>query len=285
MYEKIDNERLAMSINDELDEYRPKWKDFEEIYPKEKIEADKAELANYRKKKNIDPKKDRDKLKDGLLIEKIFHRVDMDDYFDEGSLYGELMTEDTDFSLYAFPAHEYDDTFNNADIICVVCNKLTDHKPITFAVDCTSNSVKVEEKMNYERTANKITGFTDLEYFYDTDNFGDDKPHKLEKVPRFVAGFNADLAREIITSDYNDWTKDDLNPKYDQVGYYLLTELAAQARINDTGLDKYFDRLLEHFMETHDSFDVSLYPKDAVMEEVLITVGKKQQPEDNSDEK
>ncbi len=52
------------------------------------------------------------------------------------------------------------------------------------------------------------------------------------------------------------------------VRYYLLTELAAQSKQYETGLDRYFDFLLRHFKETHMT-DIKLYPRDDVLEEVL----------------
>ena len=277
MFKKINSERLAASINKELDSYRPMWKDFDGVYPRKKIEADKAELDEYRKRKGIYPSKERNRLKDGLLIEKVFFDIKRKDYFGENSLYDELLTNEDDFLLFAFPAHEYDDTFNNADMICLVRNSLTNHETTPFVVDCTSNSEKVEDKMGYRRTANKVTGFTDLEYFKNTVSSDDIEPRKVERVPRFVVGFDANLAREIVTAEYSDWTKDELDKKYNQVNYRLLKELSTQAKFYDTKLDKYFDRLLEHFIDIHNEFDISHYLNDPVMDKVLKTIEKKQE--------
>ncbi len=269
---RADNERLAKLINADMDGRRPKWDDFQEIYEEDEIKKDQQQLAEYYEKKGINPN-EKGELKDGILVEKMFLDTEMKDLFGEwdDDVQDELMNGDDgeDFVLYTIPAHEYDDVFNNADIICLVRNKLTNHQVVPFVVDCTSNSSKVREKSNYERTAENITGFTELKYFEDTASFSGVLPAgKLEKVPRFVVGFDAKLARELLTANYNDWTKDELDEKYDKVRYYLLKELAAQAKRGDTGLGDYFTFLLNNFENKHKN-EIKIYPQDDVVEEVL----------------
>ena len=62
-YERIDDELLAEKINRELDDNRPKWRDFAKVYSEEKIAADKAKLAEYRERNGIEPAKERSKLR------------------------------------------------------------------------------------------------------------------------------------------------------------------------------------------------------------------------------
>lgn len=51
--------RLARKINDELDRFRPKWEDFEDIRPEEEIAADIKELDEYYTKKGINKQENR----------------------------------------------------------------------------------------------------------------------------------------------------------------------------------------------------------------------------------
>ena len=251
--DELDRKRLALKINKELDEYRPKWGDFEKYRPAEEINADMKELSDYQTSKGYNKQENRDKLTDGILIEKLFLDVDTNDLLGEEALYDELITDNEDHLIGVIPAHEYDDTFNNADMVCLVRNSLTNHEEVIFTVDCTSNFSLAENKMNYRRTKDKIKGFTDLKYFRNTNGYGEDaNPKKLEKVPRFVVGVDADLAREAL-ANYNDWTKDEIDAKRNTIKYHLLKELSAQAEGRDERLSKYFDRLLESFNENHDA--------------------------------
>ena len=242
--------RLARKINDELDRFRPKWEDFEDIRSEEEIAADIKELDEYYTKKGISKQENRDKLTDGILVEKLFLDTDTKDIFGEEALYDELLTEGDDYLLSVIPAHEYDDTFNNADMICLVKNSLTDHQETIFVVDCTSNVSAIERKMGYRRTKENIRGFTDLKYFRNTNSKGEPESHTIEKVPRFIVGVDAELAREVLVN-YNDWTKDEIDARYDRIRYYLLSELSVQAKGRDERLSKYFDRLLENFKNNH----------------------------------
>lgn len=263
----VDDERLATEINGEMDKHRPKYADFADIYSDAEMTRDKERLEKYRQDRGIDPDKERKQLKDGLLVEKMFLGAEDNDIFLEFELYDELLTDDGDFLLWVFPAHEYDDVFNNADLICLVRNELTDHKAVPFVVDCTSNASKVYEKANYERTEEGITGFTEVKYFKDKASMTDALPAgRLAKVPRFIVGFDANLAREILTANNNEWTRKDLKEKFETIGYCLLKELSSQAKGGE--LEKYFDRLLSHFEETRKE-EVAIFPGDDVLSAVL----------------
>lgn len=272
---KLERERkteLATSINDELDRARPKGEQFVGVYGEDEIAKDNRKIKEYFDKRGVNREEERKQLKDGILIEKVFLDSELTDLFNEEESYDELMTDDDDFLLYTIPAHEYDDTFNNVDIICVVRNEFTNHETVVFAVDCTSNSSKVKEKAEYKRTDEKIAGFTELKYFDNTASFdGRDgsSAGRIPKVPRFVVGFDADLARDIVVNDdKNGWLKDELDQKKDMMRYYLLKELAHQSEQRDTGLERYFSFLLGRFMESHED-EIKNYPNDSVMKSVL----------------
>lgn len=265
MYERlekeIDNQRLAREINQELDLYRPKWDEFKKRYSSEEIKSDMQKLADYRAKKGYSKEASRDKLTDGLLIEKMFSDADENDLFCEDDLYDELLTESDDFLLYTIPTHEYDDTFNNADMVCLIKNSLTGHKIMPFVVDCTSNTSLVDDKMNYRRTKSNLKGFTELKYFRNTLAYGEEaKPWPIEKVPRFIVGFDAELARDILT-DNSEWAQDENKEKYERAQYYIIKELAIQTKNQNSELREYFAKLLENFEAKHDT---SLYSGDLV---------------------
>lgn len=264
---RVNNELLAERINREMDKDRPKYKDFEGIYSDIEMAGDQRECEEYYKKKGINPRIEKSKLRDGILVEKMFLDAELEGLFLEEEIYDELITDDRDFLLSVLPAHEYDDLFNNVDLICFMRNEFTGHKIVPFAVDCTSNAMKVREKMEYRRTDEKVTGFTEVKYFKDT-AFGTDviPAGKLAKVPRFVVGCDAELVRDVLTSERNDWTKDELNREYEQIRYCLLKELAVQADGGELGT--YFGRLLAHFEETRGDLKEECL-KDSVLNAVL----------------
>lgn len=264
---KADDERLAIAINEEMDRNRPKREDFVGIYSDEELDRDSKRVMGYLSRRGIDKAKDRKALRDGILVEKMFLDSELKDLLCEAEIYDELLTDDEDFLLFVMPSYGYDDVFNNVDLICVVRNELTNHKVVPFAIDCTSNSSMVEKKMGYRRTDEKIAGFTDVKYFKDTTSFTGVMPAgRLAKVPRFVVGFDAQLARDTLTSDRNEWTRDEMEKKSDMTKYYLLKELAIQSKGGE--LEGYFNALLFHFEKTRGDKILS-YPDDDVLEEIL----------------
>ena len=270
----IDDERLALQINGQMDRFRPKWQDFEGKYTMEEMQRDYQAILDYQEKKHIAPEEERRKLKDGLLVEKLFMDSEMADLFaeeiDDEFAYDTLMTDDEDHFLATIPAHPYDDYFNNVDIICSVKNGLTGHDEVVFAVDCTSNPEKVSEKMGYLRTEEQIPGFTEVKYFHDTAKVGKDPlpTGGLEKIPRFVVGFDAELAKDLVKgedSNGNPWQQAELEQKRDRARYYILTELYAQAKGKDKRLEEYFKGLLDNFVQKRGADTVDRYPGDAVL--------------------
>lgn len=283
--DRVDDERLALKINQKINKYRPKWSQFGDVFSLEEMRADQQEILDYQEKKHIVPEQEQRTLKDGLLVEKMFVDSDSNDLLAEevGDFIWKLPDdgENGDHLLATIPAHLYDDYFNNIDVICSVRNALTDHKEVTFAVDCTSNPEKVREKMGYLRTEEQIPGFTEIKYFHDTAMVGA-KPlptGHLKKVPRFIVGFDADLAREVAEYDpeeSNAWTREEQEQRFDQARYYILTELYAQAKDRDEHLEQYFGGLLDNFVKTRGEKTVRQYPDDAVMNDIVASA--KQQP-------
>ena len=274
--DRVDDERLALKINGEIDEYRPQYSDFAEIYTIEEMRADRQEVFDYQEKKHIVPEEERRKLKDGILVEKIIFDTDMNDLLGEevDEMYDTSQTGEGDHLLKVIPAHTYDDYFNNVDMICAVTNEFTDHETVPFAVDCTSNSAKVHEKMGYRRTKEHIPGFTDVKYFKDTTGVGAStlETGSLEKVPRFIVGIDAELAREIVEFDPREstpWQKEENDQRYDHVRYYMLQELRAQASGKDGRLERYFTGLLQNFIRSRGKTTVERYPRDPVCDSIL----------------
>lgn len=277
--DRIDDERLALKINGEMDRFRPKYEHFGGVYLLEEMRADQQEILDYQKKKNIIPAEERRKLKDGIMVEKIlFDTETMDllaEEIDDGFTYDTLLTGDEDQLLEVTPAHPYDDYFNNVDVICAATNAFTGHEKVPFAIDCTSNAAKVQEKMGYLRTREQVPGFTDVKYFHDTAKVGEPLPTGgLEKIPRFVVGFDAELAREMLEYDpeeSNTWLKAEHEQRCDHARYYMLMELRAQAEGKDERLEKYFGGLLKNFVQSRGRKNVERYPRDAVFDQIMAS--------------
>ena len=277
---RADNEALAKSINQELMGSRPKWGDFvgKKGYTRESMERDSHEIEEYFSRKGVDRAERKKALTDGILVEKFFKDLPDSDLLDEGKVQRELVDEDNEdgeevYLLEVDPAHVYDDTFNNVDMICAVCNKFTKNQPVVFAVDCTSDDSKVREKMGYRRTDEKIRGFTEIKYFR---GMGPVELGRQPKVPRFVAGFNAELIREAVQNQYDEgqspWVQEAYQTSKQQAAYYILQELVAQSKGSDTGLGEYFSFLLEHFKKSHP--ECESYPGDPVARRVLENVAE-----------
>jgi len=116
-------EELAREIASELDRWRPENRDFDDVYSIAKMTSDDYAVEKYLGRKKAKHGKDNEeeetRLRDGLELEGVFCRVDEIELFEETSddaRYDYLFTEDEDFALQAFPAHKYDDIFNNTDI-------------------------------------------------------------------------------------------------------------------------------------------------------------------------
>ena len=100
------------------------------------------------RKRNIEYS-ERDRRSDSSIMETMFiNIIDQDDWFREWNRYG----NDPDFSaISSIPTSEEDDSFNHIDVISVISNRDTNHKPIPFAIDLTynvdPNNAKSSEKL------------------------------------------------------------------------------------------------------------------------------------------
>ncbi len=298
--QKIDDERLARKINQRLSEQRPKTEEFYDVYDEATIAHHQQEIVNFESKKGIINKEE--KLTDGICLEYIFSNLDMNDFFMEEPRYDELMTDNEDYLLKVIPTHKYDDEFHNADMICVMRNELTEHKTVPFVVDCTSNSEKIDQKLNYRRTNERLKGFTKLFYFKnpaeEDEGDGSIPKGKVEIIPRFVIGVDSDKARRAteyrvpIANRERTWEEqakeeeaaksydevrlcvfEEFNQQCDAINEYLLNEglelldaeQAKQITEQMTALKRYFSETLKKFKQERPE----VKPSDYVRNEIL----------------
>lgn len=242
---KKEEQRLARNINIELDSHRPQSRDFSHLYSSREIAVDNEKIRRYLKK---DPHHGKiDLLRDGLELEGVFYQVDQIELFEETSddaRYDYLFTDERDFAFQAFPAHKYDDLFNNTDMYCTLCNTDTNHRPIVFSIDCTTNSYKVAEKINYyqHHRPKRYQGTTSAKYFIDSQQNHPDKQNfptgRIDIMPHFVVGCHSETSNELAKylygfkdPDHPDRYNQIKNPKnYQNFLSYVRTCVVAELR-------------------------------------------------------
>ena len=159
------------------------------------------------------------------------------DWFGEEERADELFPEGKGSQSMTFLSSEFDDYTNHIDMICVMNNADSDFESIPFAIDITYNQDQdnLDKKFSWEHPLVKQKGFATAKYFEDTYSF---KEPLLEKgripiMPRFIIGFNPDLAEEItkcrMSVDDGGWNslrREELSIK---AKWCVLSELKTQS--------------------------------------------------------
>lgn len=161
-----------------------------------------------------------------------FHEMDRDDELDPN---GEAAAIET------FLTSETDDRKNHIDIIATINNELTNYQPLPFAMDTTYNTspAGLDKKMRWRHNTTKTPGAATAKYFMPDPNY-DTSPYpakgRIAIMPRFVIGFNPELADEL---SHNPINKEELSAK---MKYCVLGELKNQT-----------EQMLKYYEDHHDT--------------------------------
>lgn len=194
------------------------------------------------------------------------------DWFGEELSHDILFPDDKGANTIVFMTSEFDDHINHADIVCVANNSFSNFEPLPFALDLTYNTDEdgLDKKFSWLHPSKDINlpGFCTIKYLEDTFSY---KPAfekgRIEVMPRFVIGFNPELAEQITKErmSNNPWgslsriepsTKakfcvlKELKNESEQMLKYLSEHKNGNQNLENLhkqveALDKYFDNALE----------------------------------------
>lgn len=283
-------------IEGEVRDSTPNENDFDDVYSKEEIEADKAYVQKIKDRLDIEPEQG---ISDSRIQEyATAQEIGEMDWFGEDKRRDELFPDGKGYNSSVFLTSEYDDYVNHIDAVCLMTNANSEFRTVPFALDVTYNTDREEldKKMAWRHPARevKLSGFATAKYFVDEFN---DKPlvdkGRIGIMPRFVIGFSPELSTEItelrMSGDgWGSMRRDELTAKAkwcvlkelknqsEQMleyleGYHGDNEALERMLVDVRALDRYFGGAIEAAQEMdRDHPDWKSYPeRDTVFGEIM----------------
>ena len=185
----------------EINDMTPKEDNFIDVYGKKVVDADKERVRGILAGTNAE---DNFGIYGADIQEYITSQeIGEMDWFHEEDRREEILDDDRAQDIAVFLTSKYDDTINHVDMVCIIKNACTDYEAVPFFMDATFNTddKKLDKKMSWRHPKEEVkhSGFATVKYFEDDFNMDAilDKG-RIEIAPRFVIGYDAELANTIM---------------------------------------------------------------------------------------
>lgn len=235
------NEKLFnwQDIIDDVRNETPNEDDFDDVYSKDSIRADKNRIDKIKQQLGIESEFgiSQSRIQEYAISQEI---GEMDWFAEEEDLRSQqLFGEDGEKGqqTVVFLSSEFDDFTNHIDAICMMNNACSGFKPVPFALDMTYNTNldKLNQKMSWRHAncAVNMPGLATARYFEDTFSPEPEiEKGRIPIMPRFIIGFDPDLSQEIteLRMSNNAWEslrREELSTK---AKWCVLWELKAQSK-------------------------------------------------------